>query len=535
MSSIKWYSGLINEPLTAALKPALPMLAVGTLAAALSGLTKLGALWCLVQVIDDQSVTWIIGVGVLLLASAILSSAASWSTHKAEAGFAARLRRQVAQHLIRLPASTLSRWDDKKLRSLLSNDVLSLHHLVAHLPAEIVTFAIVPLVSIAFLVAISGLQALLVLTPGAVAALYYLWFMPKISARHGEQRAKVMSEIVTAVDEYVRGIRASRIYGAQSGALASYHSATDRFTHGMITWVRKVATAAAVAVSLLQAVATFAIAYAITYQQGTAAIAAGLFFGLAIVTPSLRLGHGLDYVSAGRNAARHLTDFFREPPLPSANARVPESRVLLEAKAVTLTAGEQFVVERTDYRFSPGTMTVISGPSGAGKTTLLRALAGLEQTLSGSMRLAGVDLVMLNEEALHQAIRLLPQGSSALLTSVRENLTLADPEQADEKLEAALRQARLEVDLDAHAGNLSGGEMQRLGLARMFLTSAPVLLLDEPTSALDPDTTKHIIKSLQLLAHSQGKTIVIVSHDPVCAAEADVHLQMQGNTLRVPE
>lgn len=517
---------LVDPALSAALSPALSGLMLSSLTFVVSSLMKLAALWCLIQLIDDPAARWAVIAAGLWITSALLSSVASWLAHSAEAGFTARLRRQVARHLTRLPASTLARQGDSHLRRLVSDDIAALHHMVAHLPSEVATFAVVPLVSTGLLVTMAGPVALLALLPGALAALYYLVFMPRVAARYGSKRMQIMEEVSSAVDDYIRGIRVNRLYGSQAGALAAYHNATQRFTQGIVNWVSHVATAAAIAVSLLQAVATFAIAYAVAYQQDTASLAAVLFFSLAIVTPSLRLGHGLDYVAAGRSAAERIAKLLHEAPLPSGNTALPAQNTAFEAFNASLSIGGRPLIEKLSYHFPVGKLTAITGPSGTGKTTLLRALAGLEAVDQGCICLAQTEITRLDEHSRHQRIRLIPQGDAVLPTSVRDNLTLTAPDATDSQLLAALRQAQLSVDLDTAATQLSGGEQQRVGLARAFLSPAQVILLDEPTSALDSLTAARLLAALRTLAIQQNRTLIIVTHDPALAADADARLEL---------
>ena len=117
----------------------------------------------------------------------------------------------------------------------------------------------VPLATTILLVTVAGPLALVALIPGLLAAAYYLFIVPRSSAKHGTETVRVMTDIRTAVDDYARGIRVSRIYSAQAGAAADYVNATRRFTENMVAWVRRVATLSSVAVALLQAVATLSL------------------------------------------------------------------------------------------------------------------------------------------------------------------------------------------------------------------------------------------------------------------------------------
>ncbi|MGO2133498.1 MAG: ATP-binding cassette domain-containing protein [Halomonas sp.] len=519
--------GFSKISLAPALRPVLPRLAAGTLAAVLSGLAMLGALWCVVQFVADLAIGWVITALGLWVTGASMASLATWLSHHAEADFASRLRREIARHLVRLPASTLARQGSDTLRRLVSDDIAALHHMIAHLPSEVATFAVVPLASIVLLVVMAGPVALLALLPGVLAALYYLVWVPRVSARHGAERMRVMGDITAAVDDYVRGIRVNRIYGTQSGALAAYHDAAGRFTRGMVVWVGKVATPAAAAVALLQAAATLAIAYAVAGLHDVPTLAAALFFSLAIVTPALRLGHGLDYVTAGRAAAGRLAALLREPALPAGDVRLPEGAPELDAQGATLVLDGRRVLDGLCQCFSPGTLTAITGPSGAGKSTLLRALAGLEPLDDGAIFLAGINIATLDAQARQQACLLIPQGGDALAATVLENLALSAPAATDEQMAKALARALIDVPLNADATRLSGGERQRVGLARAFLTPAPVILLDEPSSALDDVTATRLVMALRELAHDRGLTLVMVTHDLALAGYADARFELK--------
>lgn len=522
--------GLMTDSLlTPALSPAYPKLIAGTLSSSLSGLAMLGALWCLVKLIGDLSSIWIITAVVLWVLAALFAAASSWLSHNAEGAFSARLRRQVTNHVTRLPATTLSKQGDQSLRSLVSDDITTLHHMVAHLPSEVTNFAILPLASIILLVSMVGPAALWVLLPGLIASTYYLIIVPKVTARDGAARMQVMGEVLSAVDDYARGIRVNRIYGRQSGALAAYYDSTKRFTESMVMWVSRVATLAGMAIALLQAVSTFAIAYVVSYDHDAPTIAATLFFSLAIVSPVLRLGHGLDYVSAGKAAAGRLIALLQHPILPKGQFTQLDAPYMLSIKEARISINGVQVIDGLTHTFKANGLTAITGPSGVGKTTLLRILAGFEPLQAGRVAINQTDILKLDEQVRHHHLLFVPQGGDVLPATVRENLTLSAPDATDVQLKAALQRAQLVTDLGTDAQSLSGGERQRVGLARVFLSPAPIILLDEPTSALDQIKVTQLLEALRDLAHDQQKTIIIVTHDKALAAEADDQLELVRN------
>ena len=519
----------VTPELMPALLPSLGKLTLGTLAEVLSALTKIGALLCLIQLINDLSSQWVYAAIGLWILSALISSSASWLVHDAESQFSARVRRQVAQHLARLPSKTLSQFGDNQLRRLASEDINTLHHMIAHLPGELVTFLVVPIASVAIMLNLAGPVALVTLLPGIAASLYYLVFLPKFAAKYGSERMSIMGDIVTAVNDYTRGVRVNRVYGTQSGAIASYNDATQRFTHGIVKWVANVALPAAVAIALLQAVSTFALAYTVTYQLSPSAMASVFFFGLAVVTPVLKLGHGLDYVSAGKNAAKNIGQLLQQTPIECGEINLDTHTFSLKAASITIVHDTKIILDDLSYSFPIGSVTSIMGPSGVGKSTLLRVLAGQEKLKSGLITFGSNDISQLTEASRHSAIRYVPQNVGVLKTTVRENLQLASPNTTDDVFREALNHAQLDVDLDSDANILSGGQQQRITLANVFLSNASIFLLDEPTSALDKQTALAIMQNLIEFAHQKDKIIIMVTHDSEIAQLTDATLTLTSN------
>ncbi|MBL3687023.1 ABC transporter ATP-binding protein [Leucobacter zeae] len=514
----------LRTPLRRALKTGRWQLNFAVLTAAGSGLAMLGALWWVVRLIAEpglDSVLWACTAWVL---GAALSASSSWLAHEGEARFASSLRRRTAEHLAGMPMRDISKYSGNDLRRLIGDDVAALHHMVAHFPSEIATLVIVPLTSIALLLACAGPIGLLVLIPGALATAHFLIVVPRMSARYGEQTTRVMGEILTAVDDYAAGMRTCRIYGVTSGAASDYARATRNFTEGFVGYVRKVSTFSAVATAFLQAVATYAIAYAVGYDQQPEVLAAMLFFGLAIVTPAMRLGHGIDYIRSGRVAAQRITKFLAGPTLPVTRSIKNDVAQGLRLSGLTLMQDDRPLVRNLTHTFEPGTVTTITGPSGSGKSTLLRFVAGLDTAHEGEIQPGGSDA----ESAPHRQVLLIPQGGDLLPGTIRATVSLGSSKTDDGSLLEALRRAQLELPLNTPTEFLSGGERQRLGIARAFLSSAPTILLDEPTSALDDTTSIRVLHELRTMTKQQGCALVIVTHDPRIAEMADVRLSLDS-------
>ena len=186
---------------------------------------------------------------------------------------------------------------------------------------------------------------------------------------------------------------------------------------------------------------------------------------------------------------------------------------LFELQDVSLEIDGATILDHVDLAIADGGITVLVGPSGAGKSTVLRLLDRLEVPTSGEVRFRGRPLADLDVLALRRRVGMVFQRPAPFPGTVRDNLHVADPDADEEALVAALHAARLDAGfLDRPADDLSGGEAQRMCLARTLVTQPEVLLMDEPTSALDPEARRSLERTAIRLA-DEGRDLVWVTHD----------------------
>ena len=190
--------------------------------------------------------------------------------------------------------------------------------------------------------------------------------------------------------------------------------------------------------------------------------------------------------------------------------------------------------------FQPGTVSAVVGPSGSGKTTLLSIMAGLDRPESGKVLLDGGDLAGMDLDVyrrkdvsvIFQAFQLFP------LLTVMENvcypmeLSGVGTKAARERAKALLESVGIgEEKFRRFPANLSGGEQQRVAIARSLATGAGVLLADEPTGNLDGENSRNVVELLTRLAHEEGYCVIIVTHDPAIAEASDLVFRMADGVL----
>jgi putative ABC transport system ATP-binding protein len=186
---------------------------------------------------------------------------------------------------------------------------------------------------------------------------------------------------------------------------------------------------------------------------------------------------------------------------------------LFELDGVSLEIDGRAILRGMSLTVSDEGITVLLGPSGAGKTMILRLLNRLEVPTSGVVLFRGEPVASIDPLALRRRVGMVFQRPAPFPGTVRDNLLVADPAASDEELLAALAGAGLAATfLDRSADDLSGGESQRMCLARTLVTQPEVLLMDEPTSALDPDARHRLERTARALA-AEGRPVVWVTHD----------------------
>ena len=222
----------------------------------------------------------------------------------------------------------------------------------------------------------------------------------------------------------------------------------------------------------------------------------------------------------------------------------PQTPALIEAHdlqfEVVGAAGRVNILKGVDLRIGASEVVGVVGPSGSGKTSLLMLLAGLDRATGGTLTVAGRELAGMDEDALarfrrdevgivFQSFHLVPTMTA--LENVAMPLEFAGNEHAFTRAEAALVSVGLGHRIGHYPGQLSGGEQQRVAVARAFVALPKLILADEPTGNLDRATGQAVMDLLFDLREKYGTTLVLITHDPALAAKCDRVLRMEDGRL----
>ncbi|WP_308054912.1 ABC transporter ATP-binding protein [Streptomyces scabiei] len=481
-----------------------------------------------------------------LLVRVLFGALSSGIGHLIDGELQLSVRRLLAEHLGRVPLGWYARRSSGELGQVVQNDVAALHPLTAHTPGEITSAVVVPLVSLVYLFVVDWRLTLIALVPVVLGLVLNLMLMSDSRSRDQLALDAAMGRIAGSAVEFVEGISVVKAFGGAGRAHRAFIKAADDFADYFLGWVSGVAALGALASLALSP--TFVLVVILT--GGTALITADamppadllpfLLLGLGLTAPIAALGHGLDDVQAARRAAGRIQELLRVAPQPEPATPVPPRghRVELRDVVFSYEPGRE-VLRGVDLVLEPGTVTALVGPSGSGKSTLAQLLPRFFDPTRGSVSLGGVDLRDIGSRDLYRLVSFVLQDVRLLRTSVAENIALAVPHADRDDIVRAAGLARIHDRIlelprgyDSVIGEevgLSGGEAQRISIARALLSDAPVLVLDEATAFADPSTEYDVRCALDTLR--ENRTQLVIAHRLETVAEADKVLVLQDGIV----
>ena len=452
-------------------------------------------------------------------------------THDATFRILAKLRVQVFEKIIPLSPGVLNRYRNSDLLNRLVSDVDTLDSLYLRLIAPFITAIFV---IIAMCIGLSFVNAPLALGLG-VSLLLLVFVIPtvfyQLGKKFGDKLVHSRTLYRTQFLEFIQAQAELLLFNAEDklkdnmakteanwqadqqkeANLSGFSTALSLFLNGLII----------AAMLWFSSQAEFG-----NDEYRMAFIALFTFAALASFEILMPLGSAFLHIGQVIASAERVTDIIEQQPLVTFNGKAEfdqNATTLIEAKDLSFTYPERQnrALENLNLTIQKGKKVAILGKTGSGKSTLLQLLVRNYDANQGELFLAGKPIADYSEDTLRSQFCFLTQRVHVFSDTLRQNLKFASAVNiADEKMIEVLNQVGLgklleqEQGLDIWLGDggrpLSGGEQRRLGLARILLNDAPILLLDEPTEGLDRETERQILRLI--LAHAENKTLIMVTH-----------------------
>lgn len=522
---------------------------VGALAglAPLLAVVELGRTLLAPGPVDRDHVWTVVILGAVgLFVRLVFTAASSGIGHILDGKVQLTFRRELAAQLGRVPIGWFSRRRTGELAKVVGEDVGAVHPFIAHTPGELVSAFVVPLASLVYLFTIDWQLTLITLIPVVLAIALVPLMMTPTRVREQEEFDGAMARISSSVVEFVQGISVVKTFGGSQRAHRTFLTSADAFVDTFNRWVHGISRIAAG----MQLVLSPPFVLLVVLIGGTIRITGGdlapadllpfLLLGLGLTAPVAALGHGFDEMQAAGRAIGRIKDVLTVETLPEPAHPVLPRGHRVELRDVRFGYEEDREVLRgIDLVLEPGTVTAVVGPSGSGKSTLVQLLPRFFDPSHGSVVLGGVDLRELGSRELYQTVSFVFQDVRLLRASVADNIALAVPHADREDVVRAARLANIHERIlelprgyDSVIGEdagLSGGEGQRIAVARALLADTPVLVLDEATAFADPQTEQAVRGALGSLEGE--RTVLVIAHRLETIADADTVVMLEEGRI----
>ena len=495
--------------------------------------------WCIIKEIlevrpDFSKATHITtygwqAVGFALLAM-VIYIAALMCSHKAAFRVQANMRMQMMRHIMKLPLGYVEAQGTGKLRKIVTDSSAATETFLAHnLPDKMVSYA-TPVGLLAMMFLFDWRLGLLSLIPAVLAFLIMgTMMMGSKMVEDMKQYQNSLEVMSSEAVEYVRGIPVLKTFGQTIFSFKRFKDAIDDYEKWTLDYTRQMMVpmiAFTVLSNGIFAALIFA-AYLLGGNTVTDTFVLNLIFYILITsiltTTLMKVAYAGESQMIVEDALNRMNEILDTNELPTAvQGEVPkDTSIALQNVTFAYEDAKENAIDGITLTIKAGEHIAFVGPSGGGKTTLASLIARFWDVKDGSISIGSVDVRKIGTKRLMDEVSYVFQDSKLLKDSILENVRMGRPDASDQEVMEALEKAQcmdiikklpngVQTVIGSKGVYVSGGEMQRLSIARAFLKNAPILILDEATAFADPDNEKLIQLAFDNL--SKDKTVIMIAH-----------------------
>ena len=476
---------------------------------------------------------------VFAAGSLIIYICALMCSHAAAFRVQVNMRSQAMHHIAALPLGFMDSIGSGKMRKIVNDSSAATETYLAHQLPDMAGAYVTPLALIALLLVFDWKLGLLSLVPVVLAFLI-------MSSMTGKKMEKKMKEYQNSLEtmsneavEYVRGIPVVKTFGQTVFSFKRFKQSIDEYSKWTIAYTKDLRIPMVLYTTLINAIFAVLIAASL-FVSARGSITNEFLLNLIyyiIITPVItvtltKIMYSSENKMIVSDALERIDSVMDMKPLPESDApRHPaDNSIELENVVFSYPDAKNNALDGVSLSIAPGEHVAFVGPSGGGKTTLASLVARFWDPAEGKVKIGGVDVRDIKKEELMNTVSFVFQDSKLLKMSVFENVRMARPDATREEVMAALSAAqcddiieKLPNGIDTVIGTdgvyLSGGECQRISIARAMLKNSPVLILDEATAFADPDNEVRVQAAFSEL--SKGKTVIMIAHRLSTVTDAD--------------
>lgn len=454
------------------------------------------------------------------------------------------LRNRVAERFLHAPLGEAAKHSIGEIKSIMVDKIEEIEPPLAHMVPEGSGHIILPIVSMAALAVIDWrlFLASLITFPLSIVCMGLTF---KISGKNYDKYNQSLAQMNSNIVEYVEGIEVIKAFGRTGESYGKFSSAILDYKTFVVKWLSSTWVTMKLAFALFPSTLLGVLPVALLLGADGAVTAAeaalAVMLSMSMVGSLAKLEVFVNEMKKVQMTVEELQKYLEMPALPEKGRNADFKGYDVELKDVRFSYEKEEVLHGISLKLPQGSFTALVGPSGSGKSTVARLISRFYDVAFGSISIGGVDIRDMPLAQLSGIVSFVAQDNFLFRCSIKENIRMGNPYADDGQVFAAARAAQCEEFIkklpdgyDTPAGEagkrLSGGEKQRIAIARMILKDSPVIILDEATAFTDPENEDKIQKSIQELA--KGKTLLVIAHRLSTIKNADNIVVLEnGKTL----
>lgn len=437
------------------------------------------------------------------------------------------IRFKIADRLMKAPLGEVMGRRIGYLKNIIMDKVEDLEPPLAHMIPELTSNLLLPVAIFIWMLVIDWRMGLAVLIAPVLAMIPMFFLMRNYNSQYAAYM-EANNHVNSIIIEYVEGIEVVKAFNQSTSSYEKFVNAVQSFKEFTLAWFKSTWKSMNLMMAIMPTTLLGVLPVGLLLVQNgsisPAELAMGIILSLSIVGPLMKATTFINEAKSMEYAVEAANELLNLPVLPDSGkiVSIPHNDIALKHVTFSYDGSEQNeVLHDVNLELPEGSFTALVGPSGGGKSTIARLIARFWDVTGGNITIGGKNIKELSIRQLSELVSFVTQDNFLFNCSLKENIRLGNPNATDEEVYAAAKAAccdefivRLDKGYDTPAGDagkrLSGGEKQRIAIARAILKNAPIVILDEATAFTDPQNEDKIQKSIMAL--SKGKTLLVIAH-----------------------
>ena len=533
MSDVKALFGLIDKKNKRRLIGAVICCVLSVLCGILPYLGVWGIVTCFLNERTENLFQYVCLIAAAIILKHLLFGTGTKISHKVAYQTLGETRKKLFRKIVRLPMGYMKTTASGQVKTIIMDNMEQLETFYAHNIPEIISGLAVPLCMEILLAILDIRVAGIMLIPVVLFILVGI-LMIIVQMKKMDEFNQAFADVSVKTVEYVNGMKELKIFAADESTYGRLSESIRTYSTVVTEWFQSCLKYVAFNHADLNSNLVFLFPLAgLMYLSGSVTAASYimyLFMGLAMLIPLETVSNNFDYIGMNASVAKKIDEILKLDEMADTTSKAELSDHTIVFEHVTFSYGEgQPVLKDVSFTVPDGKVTALVGVSGSGKSTAASLICRFWDITEGQICLGGVPLNQIPLSDLMSQISFVTQNTFLFKKSIRENIMMGNPEATEEEMMQAAKDAvchdfimRLPKGYDTvidKETKLSGGEKQRITLARAILKNASVVILDEATAYIDADNEDLLQKALAKL--SEGKTVLVIAHRLSSIKEAD--------------